>query len=305
MSIFYYSAYNLVIQSPVTLPLLSVAFPEATMADITIRYDLVSPKGLLDPLNQGVTYQATGTEFWLHLPSIGRFLVSHGQDIIICPADGIDEDSIRAFLLSTCFEILLRQRQLIVMQGYVLKRANYGVAFSGAMGKGQSLLQGLFYKRKQAFLASNFFALNHDAMVLPGMTQLEFWPSVISALGLTTDSLKTLRPRIKKYILPLEQRYYAKSLPLHVLYTWKMHQHRDILFSELDASNKQPYLQQLLQANTLSATLCQDKNAQQVALERLQHIEIVCIHVPETGLKLPQLADSIERDLERRGHCYV
>lgn len=302
---YYYSAYNLVIQSPLILPLLPVALPVAR-TDVTIRFDLVSPLGLLNPLHQGLTYQATETEFWLHLPSIGRFLVAHGQDIIIDPADGIDEDSIRAFLLSTCFEMLLRQRQLLVLQGYALKWVDYSVAFAGALGKGQSLLQGLFYKRGHTFLTSKFVGLTNEAMVLPGIAQLDFLPSVVSALGLASDSLKTLRPRIKKYIMPLEHHSYcANSLPLRVLYTWKMHQHSDIIFSELDAPKKQPYLQQLVQANTLSANLCQDKNAQKLLLEGLGHIEIVCIHVPGTGLKLPHLADSIERDLAKRGHCYV
>jgi len=298
-----------VIQSQLILPSFQVLpagyFLENAGHQITIFFGSVSQKGLSQPLNQGLTYQATATEFWLNIPFMARFLVSNGQNIIIDPVPGIDEESIRVFLLSTCLEVLLKQRQMTVIQGYALKLNDQGVVFAGNLGTGQSMLQGLLYKRGHIFLSGNFFALNNQGYILPGVAQLEFWQPVVSALGFAEQSLKMLRPNINKYIIPLEEQYYAKPLPLKVIYTWKTHQQGDIIFSPIDDANKKQYLQQLIKANNLPVGLWPEQHDNLCNSAVLDAIQIVCIQLPIKGLKLQQLVDSIENDLVERGHYYV
>lgn len=303
---YYYSVYNLLIESELLLPNLQTIdkTPDA-INPVTISYGTVGKEGLHLPAHQGFAYQATRTEFWLNIPSVARFLVSNGTSITIELTDGVDEESIHAFLLNTCMEVLLRQRQLIVMPGFAFKMGDYGISFLGGSGLGQSMLQGLFYKRGHSFLAGNFITLNDQGDILPGVAQVEFWPLVVSSLKLETFAIKTLRPTIKKWVFPLKQHYYSSPLPLKCIYTLKMHQQPDVVFSKIDEAHKLPYLQQLVAVNNLPIDLWYDTNNILPNPNAFNNIQLICIHLPMIGLKLQQIADSIENDLIERGHYYA
>lgn len=303
---YYYSVYQLRVQSELCIPTLEIT-PKSIdgPSHVTISFGTVCPEGLKLPIHKGFAYQANRTQFWLNIPSVARFLVSNGQSIIIDPSEGIDEDSLRAFLLSICLEVLLRQRQLLVLPGYALKRGEHGIAFLGGSGLGQAMLQGLFYKQKQFFLATHFFVLNQQGDILPGVPQLEFLPQVVSALKIETQTFKTLRPGHEKYIIPLDEQYHAQPLPLKVIYTLNIHQQSHIDFLPLEEADKIPYLHQLLTQSNLPLDVWYDE---QVCLPNpsvFDPIQIVAIHLPKVGLKLQQLADSIEYDFVKRVNSYA
>ncbi len=301
---YYYSEFDLIIQSDLLLPNLQ---PVATTnkIDVTISYGVVEKQGLQRPIQQSFAYQASPTEFWLNIPFIARFLVSDGRRIIISSHDGVAEESFHAFLLSTCMEVLLRQRQIIVMPGFAVKLGEFGVSFLGGTGLGQSMLQGLFYKRGYPFLASNFVVINDQGNILPGVAQIEFWPAVVSALKLDSAVNKTLRPTIKKSVIPLEQNYYSAPHPLHFIYILKMHQHNEITFSSIENSEKQAYIQQIVAVNHLPIQLWYKNNNCLPNSDVFSKVDIICIHLPTTGLKLQQIADSILNDLTERGHYHA
>jgi hypothetical protein len=294
-----YSLYNFVVQSE--LPLLAPHHASTTnnINDVTISYGRVSKAGIANPVHQGFAYQASRTACWLNVPPVARFLVSNGQSIVIDPVRGADEDSILAFLFNTCLEVLLRQRQLTVIPGYALKMDNYGISFLGGSGLGQSMLQGLLYKQGYSFLAGNFIAFNDQGDMLPGIPQLEYWPTVISALKLENNVIKQLRPNIKKCVIPLEQQYHASPLRPKIMYTLKMHQQGDVLFTELHHENKLSYLQQLLAVNNLPVELWS------TLPDLFNTIQMICIHLPMAELKLQHLADCIKQDVIERGHSYA
>lgn len=304
---YYYSIYNLIVQSQLILPNMQMLpiGETKTLPDITITFGTISKEGLDHPISQGCTYQTTKTDFWLNIPSIARFLVSNGQQITIEPTEGIDEDSIRTFLLSTCLEVLLKQRQISVLTGFALKLGEYGVSFTGTPGIGQSILQGIFYKRGYSFLGGTIFAFNNKGKILPGIAQIEFWPQAATALGLETEALQTLRPGIKKYLIPLKQQFEANPLPLKIIYILKMHKQPDIIFSKVNNEHKRSYLQQLIKENTVSADLWQNDDLTLEDSEILNTMELICIHLPMTGLKVHQVVDSIENDFVERGYYHV
>ena len=290
---YYYSLYDFIVQSDLQLP--APPLPSSA-SNVTVSYGSVSPEGLANPVCRGFAYQASSTDFWLNIPSVARFLVSNGQSIVIDPVKGIDEDSIQAFLLKTCMEVLLRQRQLTVLPGYAFKMGDYGISFLGNPGLGQSLLQGLWYKQGYSFLSGNFVVLNSQGDMLPGISQLDCLPGVISSLKLEKQVLKQLRPNIKKCVISLNQQYHANPLKPKIIYILKMHQLADVLFGELDDDSKLSCLQQLVSSNMWSALPKPD----------LFHTTpIICIHVPMAELKLQQLAESIKQDVMERGHSYA
>jgi hypothetical protein len=303
---YYYSVYDFIVQSELFLPTLGVISHQSNAINpITISYGAVSNHGLAAPTQQGFTYQATNTDFWLNIPFIARFLVSNGQQITIEPNERADEDSIHTFLFSTCIEVLLRQRQKILLSGYALKMSESGVALLGDSSKGASMLQNLFYKRGHSFLTSNFLALNDEGFILPGIAQIEAHTQIVSALKIETDNLQKIRPGIEKYVIPLKQQYHSQPLPLRVIYTLKMHQKSDIIFTTIDNDFKIEYLRQLMPINTLPIELWGSPYDHLSNTKLLDHIDIICIHLPATGLKLPQIADAIETDVHARGSHYV
>lgn len=292
---YYYSLYDFIVQSELQLP----APPLPSSANsVSISYGSVSPEGLANPVCRGFAYQASHTDFWLNIPSVARFLVSNGQSIVIDPIKGVDEDSIQAFLLSTCMEVLLRQRQLTVLPGYALKMGDCGIAFLGNTGLGQSMLQGLWYKQGYSFLTGNVVVFNSQGEMLPGTTQLDCLPTVISSLKLEKQVLKPLRPNLKKSVIPLGQQYHASPLHPQIIYTLKMHDRAEVLFTELDYNSKLSYLQQLMSSNILPVELWSTQ-------PKADLISIVCIQLPMTELKLQPLAEAIKQDVMKRGHSYA
>ena len=303
---YHYSVYDFIIQSELELP----GFPAASgitvsSPTVTIQFGKVSKTGLQNPTNQGLTYQTNSTEFWLNIPSIARFLVSNGQKILIDPVDQTDDDSIRTFLLSTCIETLLRQRQLILISGFALKLGSVGVAFAGTPGTGQSMLQGLFYKNGYSFLDGHFTVLNHQGFILPGIPQMELWPAITSVLGIDTQHLNQVRPEIQQYILPLIDQYYRNPLPVQTIYTVAMHQQPNIIFSTIDGAEKIKYLEPLIKTNDVSVNLWYENNHSLPNLDRLKSIPLVCINLPTSGLKLQQIIQAIENDVGERSLAHV
>lgn len=292
---YYYSAYNLAVQSALQLSALPEIFSPGE-PDITISYGLVSKEGLVCPTHKGFTYQKNETAFWLNIPSIARFLVSNGDHIIIDPIEDIDEDSVQVFLFGPCMEALLRQRQITILPGYALQMGDNGIAFAGNTGLGYSLLQGLWYKRGYCFSGGNFIALNHHGEVLPGTAQLEFWPAVIENLKLERNIKKTIRPNSKKQVIFLDKNCFQHPVPLKILYIMKTHHHPEVLFTPCSSEQKYAQMQQLLAGNNSPPF----NNFMSKS-----NIPIVIIHLPKAGLTLQQLAECMENDISERGHSHV
>lgn len=303
---YYYSIYDLAIESCIEFPFLTSS-PVAQFSAISLRIDYaaVSPDGLNQPTQRAWGYQVKGSEFWLNVPSVARYLVSNGQHISIDKVHDADEDSIRSFLFSTCFEVLLKQRQLLVMPGYALKKNNQALVFAGMPGNGQAMLQGLFYKRGYNFVSAQTVAINQQAQVLPGIAQLEFWPAIAAALSLELPLLNTVRPAIKKYQVPLNDQYHPTALPLKLIYILDMHQQDRIVFSPIEGSNKINCLHQLLKTNSVSVDLCYEQNLTLPSLQVFDAIPIIGIHLPTTGLKLQQVVQAIEADIVERSLSYA
>lgn len=301
---YYYSMGELILCTEISIPGLNVISPQEILNQelISVHFGTVSEQGLENPTQKGFTYQRNATDFWLAIPSIARFLVSQGKSITIDPTKGIDEDSLRVFLFSTCFEILLRQRQIIVLPGFAFHYQQYAIAFLGNTDAGLSVLQKLFFTENYSFLANNFFTLTAQGMTLPGFAHMEFWFPVADSLNLPKDTLKILRPGVKKYLLAPSESSPKYSLPLRFLYTLKQHKHPDLAFTTIDQTQKAHYLQSLPESNTLSA-YCWPNSP--IPAEVLNNLQIICLHLPGSGLTLHQLIDVLKNDFIERGACHV
>ena len=298
-----YFAYNLVIHSELVLPHLPTISPvekNDKIDHVNISFGKVHSDGIYNPTNIGLYYQSTKQLFWLHVPSIARFLVIEGHQIIIDPIEE-NEDGIRAFLLGTCIGILLRQRNVFLLHGGALKIGEHGVAIIGDAGIGKSTLLGAFFKQRHSILADNLCAIDSQCNLIPGASQIALWPHAMNFLGLASPDHHKIRPCLDKLIIPLKEQYYAEKLPISTLYILKVHEKESIHFSEITGSKKIEYLQKHAYGQPVLNGLWNVREYLNKFFLLANNTNIVCIYRSAFLLQSYQLVDLIERDLNKRG----
>ena len=104
-----YTCYGRTIGSALALPELprDSTTPVDSAPDVTIDFGAIDPAGLPDGKQLGPFLWVSDDALWLQVPEVGRFLICDGKRITIDPAPGIDEDSLRVFLLGSALGALL------------------------------------------------------------------------------------------------------------------------------------------------------------------------------------------------------
>ena len=296
-----YYAFALRIKSEIAFPEL-LACSNASLPEISITWGEVSPTGI-DTQNQskGLFFQASESALWLHVPKVARFLIIHGNQIIIDPFEGVDEDSIRVFILGSCMGALLIQRDLFLLHGNAIKVGEHCISFVGHSGAGKSTLSGAFYKRGYSILADDVCAVNVSGLVVPSFPQIKLWFDAAKHLNIDSRALRKVRPLIEKFAVPLALQFHQGALPLKMVYVLNAHNRDEFQFTTVSGMQKlQP-----LQTNTFRKGYLNGLKKEQVHFKRCvqiaSQIGLVRINRPTDGYKLKELVDLIEQDFIVRG----
>ena len=297
-----YQAFQLTIQSELEFPeLYPLSDQHSLVADVVIQYGKVSEIGLESPIKKGLFFQAKQDTFWLHIPNIARFLVTYGSQITIDAIPGVDEDSIRVFLLGSCFGALLMQRGLYLLHGNAIQIGQHAISFTGRSGAGKSTLSGAFYKRGYSILADDVCAINAQGNVIPSFPQIKLWADAAAKLTIDTTSLRKIRPNIEKYAVPLGDHFQQQALPLKVIYILNPHNKEEITIQRLSGVEKfKPLRFQSYRPSYLKG-LSLDANHKKQCGELANRITLARITRPNSGFSLDQLAEHIELDLKDQG----
>ena len=208
-----FSAYNLIIESELTLPELLPCL-NACLPDVHILIGSVSDDGQqLGPF----LWVATDT-LWLQIPHIARFLISKGNEIVIDPEPGIDEDSLRVFLLGSAIGALLFQRGYLVLHGNAIRIGDLCMVCVGYSGAGKSTLAAGFMQRGHAVLADDVVPVDSLCRALPGFPRIKLWQDVADKLAINTADLRRIRPNTEKFNYPLGQLFTDQPLPIRWVY---------------------------------------------------------------------------------------
>jgi len=236
---YFYHAFGLNIQSALNLPeLLACADNSNLNPDVTIQWGDVSKTGLIEAVVKGAFYQANHNGLWLDVPSVARYLITHGNCITIDPYDQADEDSIRVFLLGSGMGALLMQRDLFLLHANAIKIGDACVSFSGNSGAGKSTLSAAFMSRGYSVLADDVCAINEAGQVMPSFPQVKLWADSSHKLAIKTGGLRRIRPNIEKFAVPLNQQFFATNLPLKVLYILNSHNQDTFEFDSIEGMHK-------------------------------------------------------------------
>lgn len=217
----HYTAYHLTIDSELPLPeLLSLPGPATAgaAADVTIRFAAIGHDELEGGRQLGPFLWVSRDSLWLEVPNVARFLVRDGATILIDPAPGIDEDSIRVFLLGSAFGALLFQRHFLVLHGNAIRIGDQCMICVGQSGAGKSTLAAGFMQRGYQVLADDVVPVDEECRALPGFPRIKLWKDVADQLRIDTGNLRRIRPNMEKFNYPLAQLFAAQPMPVRWIY---------------------------------------------------------------------------------------
>jgi hypothetical protein len=199
-----HTAYQLSIRSDIPLPeLLADGADRAAAADVDIRLGKVAAGGLADGQQLGPFLWADRQSLWLQVPRVARFLVQGGHTILVDPEPGIDEDSLRVFLLGSALGALLFQRGHLVLHGNAVRIGGQCMVCVGQSGAGKSTLAAGLMQRGHDILADDVVAVDAACRALAGFPRIKLWQDMAEQLRIDTASLCRVRPGAEKFSLPV------------------------------------------------------------------------------------------------------
>ena len=213
-----YSAYGLSIESSLPLPELLSKDVSLDPADVRICLGKVeSHPEHIDETGHG--FWARENNACYYLREVGTFLVSAGKHILVEPAPGATQESIRLSILGPVLTLALHQRGLFALHASSNSIDGAAVAFLGGHCWGKSTMAAILHARGYHMLSDDVTVLNrHDNTIVPGFPQLKLWPDAIRALGLSPDELPKLHPAIEKRALRFTHGFMPYPAQLRRLY---------------------------------------------------------------------------------------
>ncbi|WP_321325281.1 hypothetical protein [uncultured Parasphingorhabdus sp.] len=294
---YFYNCYNLAIDSEMPLSEM-VALPDRpTAIDVRIAQGAVDPDGLDGAEQVGPFLWVSPTALQLHIPDVARFLVSNGNTILYDPAPGIDEDSVRVFMLGSALGALLFQRGYLVLHGNAVQIGDGCIICVGHSGAGKSTLAAAFMQRGYNLLADDVVPIGNDCHAIPGFPRIKLWQDAADKLEIDTTSLSRIRPDMEKFNLPITEKFVPKPLPVKHIYILRSDDEKGFSSSPIKGLQKFPalhantYRQKFLDSMDLRSDhlkLC-GKLAGQTAITRILR--------PRQGFEIDQLVDHILADL--------
>jgi hypothetical protein len=148
-----------------------------------------------------------GSEIFVDVAGVGRFLVRSGKDIIVDPAPCSDGDEMRAWLLGTAFALLCHQRGMTPLHASAIDVTGGSVAFVGGSGDGKSTLAAALSKRGYPVICDDICFLRrgteNEIQVWPGLNRLRLWEDARVALGFDETTLERETYGCNKYFIPV------------------------------------------------------------------------------------------------------
>lgn len=207
-------------------------------------------------------------EYLLHYKNICKYYAGHGSKIIAEPAPGVDEHSIRLFLLGSVMAAILYQRGDIPLHASAIVKKGKIILFAGNSGAGKSTLLARLSTKGYDIFTDDVCVLQHnttegkEVFGTASYPMLKLWDDAISQLddkAFTRDF--KVRPQLPKYGQFFYDTFNLKALPVERIYVLSPENNSgEINVKQLSSMQafkkleKQAYKYQLI-TNTLLRTL--------------------------------------------------
>ncbi len=213
-----YWAYGLKITSEFEFPeLLPQSFAEEPDLTITLGKtpEALSGEDIVQKSNCSI-----GPDRYLLWLPVARYYVSAGNSILVEPAAGSDEKSVRLFLLSNAMAAVLHQRDDILLHASAVYVDDGVVLFCGHSGAGKSTIVASLEARGFPIFSDDVCVLKHDSTgairVVPSYPMMKLWADSFEKLEVAAPAAeRSIRPGMDKYSRFLHDRY--QTQPMQVL----------------------------------------------------------------------------------------
>jgi hypothetical protein len=294
-----YSSYGLNIRSELNLPeLLPSELRGITPPDVIIELGEVSPVGLSEGNQLGPYLWVADQSLWLHVPDVARFLITNGNKIVIDPEPGIDEDSIRVFLLGSGFGALLFQRGYLVLHGNAISFGDKCMICLGHSGAGKSTLAAGFLQRGYDILADDVVPIDVDGCVLPGIPSIKLWQDAANKLGIETAQLRRTRPHLQKFKYMAPERWTGQRLPVRWAYVLNQHPKQEIHFDTIRGLRRFENFSEHIYRNQFMLGEQLKAHCMRISGQIAGHIHMSKVSRPTDGFDLDGLIDGILADIK-------
>ncbi len=214
---YYYQAFGLAIRSELHLP--ELVGGRAGKYDVNILFSRPDGAGPLDRFSE-TTLRVTNGEAYFSYAGIGSFFIRERRQILIDPAPGVDEGSLRLFLLGNVLGTLAFLRGFLVLHGSAVAIDGRGAAFLGHSGEGKSTMAAAF-REKQPLIADDVLVIRTDEtapLICPAFPQLRLYSETAGSLGFEPKESAPGSPLEEKITPRVPEGFSIEPLPLKRVY---------------------------------------------------------------------------------------
>ena len=240
-----YIAYGLRVESEIAIPeFCPVEDCSSHLKTVQIRLgQLVIPP--LQSTPSACRCYIQPDEGYLEWPQAGLFRVRNGEEIVIDPTIGADEQMLRTFLLGAAFGLLLHQQRNVVLHASAIALGEGAIVFVGDRGAGKSTTAALFQSHGYPLLTDDVTVLHREPslssqavpslesstenvhahhserppiMVVPSFPHIRLWPESITSLGQQPEQFPLLNDRVEKRLYSSPNAFASRPYPLIGIY---------------------------------------------------------------------------------------
>ncbi len=206
-----------------------IEFPELLPAsfehpDVTIAIGTTPETLKGDNVIKRAFSYISGSEYLLHLKTVGKYHAANGDKIIIEPLPGVDMQSVRLFLLGTVFAATLYHRGNIPVHASAVLKDGRLVLFAGNSGAGKSTLIAQLATNGHKIFTDDICVLHFDLqsnaiMGTASYPMMKLWEDAIEQLdkGTFNKDFK-IRPKLPKYGQFFYESFNAGSFPVEKIF---------------------------------------------------------------------------------------
>jgi hypothetical protein len=294
-----YTAFGLQIASEPELPGL---LPGNGSAEVTIRFGRV-PEHLPEPhKGKGVAYEINDDSFLLNVPGVAKYLVNHGNEIVIDKQNGADDHDIALFTINTPIGALLYQRGYLPLHASAIA-VNGGCAiFTGISGAGKSTLFASFHQHGFHVLSDEVCAIslspNGEPYVQPGVAYTYLWRDVLDFMGKDVNKLRHRNNNPEKYKLHIEERFCQEALPLKRVYVLATKNTPGIEIEEIKGTDKFLPVKQNAYRPRIGKEISNPAAAFMMHVGIGKHTVVKRVSRPRDIINIDQLRELIIKDMD-------
>ena len=248
---------------------------------------------LADGLPFGVSYNRDKKGMIATHPSVGSFLMVGGKEIKVRAKAGVPEAELANVLITTPLAVLLLQRGLVPLHASAIETDRGAIVFLGHTATGKSCLAAWFQRKGCTVLADDLTVLSKDAngvvWVASGDGRLKLPRGTISKRKGEVVEYASLRPKVRKRVIPATGLGVAKKVLLAKIYLLEATNGKDVVFRNINEKNRGYILGNNTYQSELLAKMQRWPAYRQCVMNHLSAAPLSVISIPR-GLKQIELA---------------